>query len=81
MLVKYTLTLKSLCPVDKLPDVYDVELTSDTPVFVERIKDVVDSFSSVSATQEEIAVSLARELCCKVLLTGYHSGIKTEVWS
>jgi len=81
MLVKYTLTLKSLCPVDQMPDVYDVELTSDTTVLVEHIKDVVDSFSSMSATQEEIAVLLARELCCKVLLIGYHSGVKTEVWA
>ena len=46
MLVKYSFTFQCTCPVDNLADLYDVEITSDKTIPVEKILDALEDFFS-----------------------------------
>jgi NADPH-dependent 7-cyano-7-deazaguanine reductase QueF len=75
MLVTYSLSMHCNCPVDNLPDLYDVEITSDKTIPVEDILMAIETVNRKDF-QENITESLAREIPAKVKTTGYHSGIK-----
>jgi len=75
MRVKYSLSIECNCPVDDLPDLYNVEITSDKVVPVENILEVLENINRKDF-QENITVSLARQISAKVKTVGYHSGIK-----
>lgn len=81
MIVKYSLSIKCRCPVDKLPDVYDAEILSSSSLAVEEILKITASFETQEMFQEELTQRLARHTCCQVRTVGWHSGVKTEVVS
>jgi len=79
MKVRHFLLVRSVCPVDKLPDVYEtiVETTSVLPV--ETIIEVAQSFAERELYQEDLTSEMARRLGATVTTTGWHSGVRTEV--
>jgi NADPH-dependent 7-cyano-7-deazaguanine reductase QueF len=77
--VTYTLSIKSNCPVDLMPDAYDCSIVSDKAIPVEFILETVDKFSGSFEFQEKLAETLSRELCASVSLVGWHSGVKVVV--
>lgn len=79
MICKYETRIVAACPVDDKPDVYDATFISDDTVQVERILEAVAKYATEKAYQEVITADLARELRCRVITVGYHSGVKTTV--
>lgn len=79
MLITHTLQITAICPVDEKPDVYECVVTTSRIIPVERILEVVTALKDRKAYQEDICQELHRQLACEVKLTGYHSGVKTEV--
>lgn len=79
MKVKYHLSIESNCPVDGQGDFYECCLTSDKPLAVEQILEVVKDYKNRCLFQEHLAEELSRKLLCKVKLVGYHSGVKVSV--
>lgn len=72
----YEFMVYSNCPVDHLPDVYFCSLVSKETIPVETILDLCQSYKTKEVYQEDIAINLARLTGGKVVLTGYHSGVK-----
>ncbi len=79
MKTTHHLTVSCICPVDKLPDTYEVTIETPTTIMVESIIEVAKSFSDTAMYQEQVTGEMARRLCAKVTSIGYHSGIKTVV--
>lgn len=78
---KYTLQCTALCPVDRTRDFYTITITSDEPVMVERIHEIVKVCTSNPITQEDLTKQLATYLGQRVDSIGYHSNVKVEVSS
>jgi len=79
MICKYETRIVAACPTDGKPDVYDATFISDDTIQCERILDATQKYATEKAFQEIITADLARELRCKVITVGYHSGVKTTV--
>lgn len=79
MICKYETRIVAACPVDDKPDVYEATFISDDTVQVERILEAVAKHATEKAYQEIITADLARQLRCRVITVGYHSGVKTTV--
>jgi hypothetical protein len=79
MLCIYELTVRAICPVDGSTDIYTLIVKSHRTVMVEKIVDVAGSFALRKITQEELTGEIAARLGCRVMSTGYHSGVKTTV--
>lgn len=79
MRVTHSLTVTAICPVDGLPDVYQVTITAARVVRVEDILETAASYKDRKIFQEELTHDMARKLACCVKSVGYHSGVKTEV--
>lgn len=79
MLVKHTLEITATCPIDNKSDIYECEITTRRIVPVEDILKGVEEVKEMVAFQEDICQELHRRLACCVRLTGYHSGVRTEV--
>ena len=79
MIAKYTISIKSNCPVDGRPDTYEAEITSSHPIAVEKIVECVSEFCDQKIFQEEITERLARILSARVRTVGWHSGVRVEV--
>lgn len=79
MRVVHRLEITAVCPVDDKPDVYACEVHANRVIKVEDILREAQIVASLKVFQEEICQHLHRALACKVVLTGYHSGVLTEV--
>lgn len=79
MICTYSLTIRCACPVDDLPDVYQVVFESTATIKVEDIIEAVGQFEVRKLFQEDLTASLARTIGCKVTTSGFHSGVKTTV--
>lgn len=79
MICRYSMTVRCGCPVDDLPDVYEVEFENSVLIRVEDILAAVSGFSATKVFQEDLTADLARRLSCRVRTVGYHSGVRTEV--
>lgn len=79
MICKYETTIVAACPSDGKPDVYEATFISDDTIMCERILEATRGWATVKAFQETMTADLARELRCKVITVGYHSGVKTTV--
>jgi NADPH-dependent 7-cyano-7-deazaguanine reductase QueF len=76
MKITYSFALKSNCPVDLLPDVYECQVVSDRPIAVEDILEVSEKYKEVFEFQEVLTEKLARQLAATVTTVGWHSGVK-----
>jgi hypothetical protein len=79
MRVTHTLQITAICPVDDKPDVYECVVTAKRVIPVEDILAAANEVKDMKAYQEDICQELHRKLACEVKLTGYHSGVLTEV--
>lgn len=79
MLARHTIAMSALCPVDDLPDHYEVTVETARVVKVEDILAAIEPYRERKAFQEEITIELAKRLRCKVTTIGFHSGVRTEV--
>ena len=79
MLCRYETKIVAACPVDSKPDVYDATFESDDTIRCEAIIAACGKYATEAAYQEAITADLARELRCRVVTVGYHSGVKTTV--
>jgi hypothetical protein len=79
MICRYETRILAACPADGLPDVYEATFISDDTIQCERILEAVAKYATEKMFQEQITADLARELRCKVITVGYHSGVKTTV--
>lgn len=79
--VTYKFTMAARCPVDHLPDRYEIEVLSHKTIFVEVILEAANEIggADVHLSQEDITVQLARRLGARVISRGYHSGVLVEV--
>jgi hypothetical protein len=75
----YRLEITAVCPLDKKADVYRCEVQASRTILVEDILAAVKTATKRPAYQEEICTDLHRELACRVILIGLHSGVETEV--
>lgn len=76
MINRYELEITCVCPVDKQPDVYAMEVISRRTVLAEDILATVNKVSADKLYQEDLCQLLHRELNAFVRLTGFHSGIR-----
>jgi len=79
MRVTYSLEITAICPVDSKPDVYECVIESRRVIPVEDILKAAQTVKNMVSYQEEICQELHRSLACCVRLTGYHSGVRTDV--
>jgi hypothetical protein len=79
MRVKHTLEITAICPVDQKPDVYECVIEARRVIPVEDILKAAEVVKAIAAFQEDICQELHRQLACCVRLSGYHSGVRTEV--
>jgi len=79
MLCKYETRIVAACPVDDKPDLYEATFESDDTIRCEDILKAIGRWATEKAYQEVITAELARELRCRVVTVGYHSGVKTTV--
>lgn len=79
VICRYELQIAAACPVDDKGDVYDATFESGDTIQVERILEAVAKYATRKAFQEVVTAELARDLRCRVVTVGYHSGVKTTV--
>jgi len=79
MQIEYNFRVDCGCPVDYLPDFYEVTLLTTKTIPAEKILEVVKSFSSEYMFQEDLTQKLQRLFNCNVVSLGSHSGIITKV--
>lgn len=79
MRVTHTLEVVALCPVDGLPDVYELTVRAARVVKVEDILSAVAHCASERLFQEDLTQRVHRALACEVETVGYHSGVRTRV--
>lgn len=79
MLVEHTLTMQAKCPVNNLPDVYEVTFRMNKVMQVEILLAHCAALNGVKLFQEEITQSLADRFECEVESFGVHSNVKTRV--
>jgi uncharacterized membrane protein YkvA (DUF1232 family) len=79
MICTYQTKIVAACPVDQKPDVYEATFISDDTIRCEDILAAIGKYASEKAYQEAITAALARDLRCRVITVGYHSGVKTTV--
>ena len=76
MINTYQLEIMCKCPVDNLPDVYQLTVTAQRTIPVEDIIAVVKELSLKEMYQEDLCQSLHRSINACCVLVGYHSGIR-----
>lgn len=79
MKIEHTLTMQAKCPINNLPDFYEVTFRMEKFVQVEMLLGHVGALNGVKLFQEEITQSLADSFQCEVESLGIHSGVKTRV--
>jgi hypothetical protein len=79
MRVKHELVGSAICPVDLLPDSYNITVESKSIIPVEKLLQIVSNLKGQVIYQEEYTMFLSRTLGCKIKTVCYHSGVKTEV--
>ncbi len=72
----YEFELTALCPNGALADRYDCTLQSEAIIMVERIGQLCAKLSREKSFQEDIADKLRNELQCRVVVVGWHFGVK-----
>ena len=77
MLVKHTLAMTALCPVDGKQDAYTVMVECNRIIKVEDILAACARFQQEALFQEQITQELSHILDAKVTTTGLHSGVAT----
>lgn len=80
MTTTHTLSIVGICPVDDSHDIYELTVTTEDLLPVEKILAAVKMATRGAAYQEDIAVAIATELCdytALVRMVGHHSGVKT----
>ncbi len=78
MINEYSTEITCVCPVDDLPDVYQLVVTARRVVPVEDIIAAVAEFRTKKLYQEDLCQALHRKINACCVLTGYHSGIKVR---
>jgi NADPH-dependent 7-cyano-7-deazaguanine reductase QueF len=81
MLIKYELEVSCRCPVDGLPDKYQVTIETSETICVEEIIEKASELKDLTMFQEELTQNLHRSFNCSVSTFGYHSGVKTSVYT
>lgn len=79
MIVQHSLEITAICPVDGKPDIYQCVVSASRVIPVEDILAAAKALSKKRMYQEDICQEMHRQLACRVVLTGYHSGVKTQV--
>jgi hypothetical protein len=79
MQIEYSFRVDCGCPIDSLPDFYDITLLTTKTIPVEKILEVVERFSSEYLFQEDLTLQLQRLFNCNVTSLGTHSGVVTKV--
>jgi hypothetical protein len=77
MITTHRFTATCSCPVDGLPDVYRVTVTTSRILPVEEILAAIQEIGRERIYQEEFTARLARRLAAAVETAGHHSGIET----
>jgi len=78
MLNTYEIEISCICPVDDLPDVYQLTVTAQRVIPVENIIAAVKEFSDKKLYQEDLCQALHRKINACCVLVGYHSGVKVR---
>lgn len=74
----YTTTIRAVCPVDKLPDVYRLTVRSTRTIPVEDILAAAAKATAEPRYQEDITAAVARALGAEASTVGWHSGVTVE---
>jgi hypothetical protein len=78
MLNTYELEITCKCPVDDMPDVYQLTVTAQRAIPVEDILTAVKELSGTKLYQEDLCQALHRKVNACCVLIGYHSGVKVR---
>ncbi len=76
---QYRLSIEARCPVDNMPDRYELMLESPTPIGVESVLAFVAGYRKKKIFQEALTQLVARRFNCRAITTGFHSGVHTTV--
>ena len=71
----YQLEITCKCPVDDMPDVYQLTVTSQRAIPVEDILAAVNKLSEQKLYQEDLCQALHRNINACCVLVGFHSGV------
>lgn len=72
----YELELRAKCPNGTLDDRYDCIIRSEGIIHVERINELAQRVRNQKLFQEDIADNLRNELQARIVLIGWHFGVK-----
>lgn len=74
MYCEHKLMTHCRCPVDQRCDYYEVIVSCDDTIYVEKIEEVVESFRDSEMTQEALTQAIHRKigLPCEVQTIGQH---------
>lgn len=72
----YQLEITCKCPVDDMPDVYQLTVTSQRVIPVEDILAAVKKLSEQKLYQEDLCQALHRKINACCVLIGFHSGVR-----
>jgi len=78
MMNRYELEITCLCPVDSLPDVYQLTITARRVIPVEDIIAAVKTFREQKMYQEDLCQAIHRRVNACCVIVGYHSGVKVR---
>lgn len=78
MINTYEVEVTCVCPVDDLPDVYQLTITSRRTIPVEDILAVVAGFREKRMYQEDLCQAIHRRVNASCRVIGYHSGVRVS---
>ena len=78
MINTYEIEVTCICPVDNLPDVYQLTVTARRMIPVENIIAAVTDFSEQKFFQEDFCQAIHRKVNACCVLVGYHSGVRVR---
>lgn len=72
----YELEITCKCPVDDMPDVYQLTVTAHRAIPAEDILAAVKELSETKLYQEDLCQALHRKINACCVLVGHHSGVR-----
>lgn len=77
MKCRYEAKLEGACPINGLPDHYEVIVERSSYIEIEEMLRKIGDLTGTKAFQEQLTVTLAEMLNATVTTVGYHYGVKT----
>lgn len=78
MINQYEIEITCMCPVDDLPDVYQLTVTARRVIPVEGLIAAAAEFREKKLYQEDLCQAIHRKVNACCVLVGFHSGVRVR---